>query len=253
MNAADAIAALELPPAARLDSRVAKKLLTENAASTAADRRAVNEQVEELVWVAALKPNTIGVPAYSDAERDYPELEVLHLAARSTAKTGRLVDLVHRSIPYPILLIVTEGGAVALSTAHKRRSLGEGGKVVLDGDRVEVRLDETGDARWLPAFGDALALVNQPRTSMLSLYQGWVDTLVALIAARITGTFTVLPSAGDPGARHAATTEYAHVAAEMARVRSLAVRETQMPRQVELNAELGRLRAAQEAARAKLA
>jgi hypothetical protein len=88
---------------------------------------------------------------------------------------------------------------------------------------------------------------------MLSLYQGWADTLVALIAARITGTFTVWPAAGEGSVRHAATTEYADIAAEMARARALAVRETQMPHQVELNAELARLRAAQEAARAKLA
>lgn len=252
MNASDIVAALELPAAVRVDSRVAKKLLTENAAPTAADRRAVSEQVDELIWLAALKPNTIGVPAYSDAERDYPEIEVLHLTLRQPARVPRLVDLVHRAVPYPVLLLVTEGDRLSLSAAHKRRSLGEGGRVVLDGDRADLRLDEQADSVWLADFLRALALANQPKASMLSVYQGWSDTLVALVAARITGVFTIVRADEAATARREAAADYAHIAAETVRLRSLAVRETQMPKQVQLNQELSRLRAAQDQAKSKL-
>ena len=64
MNAADLIAALDLPASARVDQRVPKKLLVENGAPTAADKRRINEGLEEVHWLAALKPTTVGVPEF---------------------------------------------------------------------------------------------------------------------------------------------------------------------------------------------
>jgi hypothetical protein len=58
----DLLAALELPDGCRVDQRVPKKLLLENGAPTAADKRLISDGIEELLWLAALKPTTIGVP-----------------------------------------------------------------------------------------------------------------------------------------------------------------------------------------------
>ena len=59
-----------------------KKLLLENGAPTAADKRQINDGIEELLWVAALKPTTIGVPEYRDDVREYLEIAVLSLVLR---------------------------------------------------------------------------------------------------------------------------------------------------------------------------
>ncbi len=78
MMASDALStllsSLELPPVCVLNERIAKKLLVENGAATPADKRAINEGIDELIWVAALKPNNIGVPAYRDDSREYLEM-----------------------------------------------------------------------------------------------------------------------------------------------------------------------------------
>jgi hypothetical protein len=70
MSAAAVIAALALPSEARVDRRVPKKLLVEQGAPTSADKRQIQEGIEELNWVAALKPSNIGVPAYRDDVRE---------------------------------------------------------------------------------------------------------------------------------------------------------------------------------------
>jgi hypothetical protein len=248
----DLITALDLPPAARVDRRIPKKLLLENGAPTAADRRLISESIESLVWVAALKPATVGVTAWVDETHEYLEIAVIAMTVREQAKLARLVNLVHRAIPYPALLIVADERQVGLSAVHKRRSLGEAGRVVLDEDNVWVSVDDAADAAWLPAFQDAIALSRQPRTSMWTLYQGWIDTLVALVAARLTGTFSIPASAPEAGARRAATSAYERTEAEIGRVRRLAARETQVSRQVELNQQLARLRATLTETRTKL-
>lgn len=252
MRADDLITALGLPSAALVERRVPKKLLLENGAPSASDRRLITESVESVVWVAALKPATVGIPTFVDDIREYLEIAVISVIVRNAAKSARLTNLVHRAIPYPALLIISDGRQIGLSAVHKRRSLGEAGKVVLDDEGVWVAIDDAADDQWLPAFLGALALGRLPRVSMLTLYQAWIDTLVALVAARLTGSFSVLPSATLADARRAATVEYERKEAEIRRLRKLAARETQVSRQVELIQQLTQLRAALSEARAKL-
>ena len=63
---ADMIPALALPADTRVERRVPKKLLLEQGAPTASDKRQIQDGIEDLLWVAALKPNNIGVPAFRD-------------------------------------------------------------------------------------------------------------------------------------------------------------------------------------------
>ena len=98
----------------------------------------VREGVEEIRWLAALKPTTVGVAEYRDAAREYLEIAVLKLTFRSNARPGRLTELVHRAVPYPVLLIAWQGDIPAISLAHKRWSQGEAGKTVIEGDVVST-------------------------------------------------------------------------------------------------------------------
>ena len=83
------IAALELPADSWVEQKVPKRMLLEKSAFTAADKRCIHGGVEQLVWLAALKPTTIGVPEYRDGIREYVEIAVLKLELRAEAKTTR--------------------------------------------------------------------------------------------------------------------------------------------------------------------
>jgi hypothetical protein len=251
VNASEIIVALDLPAGSRVDRRVPKKLLLENGAPTAADKRHINDGVEELWWVAALKPTTVSVPEYRDDVREYLEIATLHLMIRPGARADRLVELVHRAVPYPVLLL-SDGERSGMSTAHKRWAQNEVGKVVLDGELVAVQWDETQDGPQWSAFCEGVALGRQPRTTLLALYQGWIDAIIALKAARQTGKFAMAASSELADARRAALLECSRLDAEIARLHTAAKKERQMSRQVELNLELKRLEAALAVSRAYL-
>jgi hypothetical protein len=252
MNGADLIAALDLPGSARVGQRVPKKLLVENSAPTAADKRQINEGIAELFWVAALKPTTIGVPEYRDAVREYLEIAVLSLTLRPSAKADRLIELVHRAVPYPVFLVTEQVSRLHVSLAHKRWSQGETGKTVLDGEMIAAEWDGGLGADVLRAFQDGLALLHQPRTTLYAVYQGWIDTLLALHAARMTGVFTQPTSAQHAVARREALRECTGLRTQIAALRTAAAKETQIARQVEINLELKRMQAALAAARERL-
>ena len=77
------VAALDLPADALVQQRIPKKMLADNGAPTPADRKLIQEYIEEATWVAALKPANAGVPAYEDPTRTYLELAVLAVQLRS--------------------------------------------------------------------------------------------------------------------------------------------------------------------------
>ena len=252
MKASLLLDALDLPTTAMVEKRVPKTLLLEHGAPTPADKRQINEGIEQLVWVAALKPTTIGVAEYRDELREVLEIAVLQLTLRATAKAGRLIELVHRAVPYPVLLIAEQGSSVGLSAAHKRWSQAEAGKTVLEGDVITVEWDADQDAERWPGFCAALALGQQPRINLQALYQGWIDTLLALQAAHVTGAFAVPSSAEQAGLRQGALQECTRLGREIARLRATAAKEKQMARRVDLNLQLKRLEAALAAAHANL-
>lgn len=252
MTAFDPYAALALPPGTEVDRRVPKKLLIENGAFAPGDRRRIGEGIEELRWLAALKPSTVGIAAYRDAKREYLEIAVLKLGLRGAAVASRLVEMVHRAIPYPVVLIVWRDETPEVSLAHKRRSLGESGTTVVDGEVMTARIDGDMPDETAQAFRNSLALTRQPRDSLHALYQGWIDNVLAYRAASITGSFSLLPSRTHAAGRETALRELGSLDAQIAKVRNAAGKERQVARRAEMNLELACLRAKRRAARGRL-
>ncbi len=252
MTPFDPFEALALPTDALVDRRVPKTLLIENGAFAAGDRRRIREGIEELRWLAALKPATVGIAEFRDAEREYLEIAVLKLELRPAARSERLVELIHRAVPHPVLLIVCCDGMPGLSLANKRRSLGEADKIVIDGEIVSARVSGDCPGEPLAAFRDALALARQPRGTLRDLYQGWIATIQALQAATITGGFRIPSTAAAASDREVALREYRYLTERIANVYSAASKEKQMARRAEMNLELAQLRAGRDAARARL-
>lgn len=279
------IAALALPEASLVDQRVPKKLLLENAAVTAADKRAINDHVSEVRWVAALKPNTIGVPAYRDDAREYLEIAVVSVALRddpASALGARLAELVHRAIPYPVFLILSDsaqpetsesvsGGLsispLVLSLAHIRWAQNEAQHVVIDGMPESLSfniqlLQITHDAfqrassdPYVPFLADFcrhLAISSLPRTHMLALYQGWMNAFIALQTAGVTGRFVTEQGGDASETRRLALRALRDIDAQIASITGVATKERQLPRRVELNLQIQALRVNRQAAVAAL-
>lgn len=252
MTRSDLIAALGLPTEADVNQRVPKKMLTESGAPTPGDRRLIENGVEELEWLAALKPTTIGVAPYQDTTREYIEIAVLGLKLKPKAKPDRVEELVHRAVPYPVVLITEQPPLLSMSVAHKRWSQGEAGATILDGGIVRARLDGLQDQDLADKFIHGLLLAGQPQSTLYALYQGWMDTILALEAAQVTGQY-VMPTSPERAARRGEALQTCiRLKDQMTKLRSAARREKQLPRLAALNIKLKRLQEEYAVAREQL-
>ena len=255
MSAQAIIDAFHLPPQALVSHRIPKKLLVEQSAPTAADKRLINDTVDELWWHAALKPCAIGVPASSGPDGEVIELALVSVQLKQDsrdAQAQRLRQLIHRAIPYPVLLVASvptfasasNPGAVVLSLARKRASLGEAGKWVL-AETAETHAFNPAHATAAEnQFMSSLALDQMPRSALLdlsALYQGYADRVTALAVAQVTGQFSVTAIGATASAQRQALADRQQVLQQLSVVRSAAAKARQMNRRVELNLEIQRL------------
>jgi hypothetical protein len=174
--------------------------------------------------------------------REYLEIAVLTVALRSTAKPPRLIELIHRAIPYPLVLVTQHRDTINLSLAHKRWSQGEAGKVVIE-DVRQVLLNPDTPVEEEASFLASLALSRLPASDLFALYEGFLVRLAGLEAARITGTFTLPESAESIALLRERLDIYVRLRRELAILRARADKEKQINRRVDLNLEIKGLEA----------
>lgn len=251
MTRDELLAALAIPPNALVGQRVPKKLLLENGAPTAADKRRINEGIEEIQWVAALKPATVGVPAFKDETREYLEIAIIALTTREGAKKERLEELIHRAVPYPVLLLTQNAaGILCLSLAHLRWSHGDTTTTVLDGEvrRLTIEGHYSTKRPWIAS----MAISSQPREHLMAFYEGWIQRLEAAQAAHLTGHFSVVEEPQAACGRRAALADHHRISQEIASLRAQAQKEKQLNRRVDLNLRIKALETDLAETRARL-
>ena len=240
MRPSDLYAAFAFPASCKLGKRVFKKLFLENGDLTAADKRALSDSVGTITWQYTLKPSTIPVQPYRDGEHEYDEIAVLELDLTDRRSASRLAEVVHRTIPYPVLLVAAHDDGVQLSAAAKRLSRSEKGRIVAASFELTPWLD--GDERTTVEqdFLSSLHIDRLPHTHFQALYEGWIQRIVALACAELSGTFDTAPGRSFVDRR--AGLDACRVLEREIRTLRTAVRaETSFARQVDLNTKLKRL------------
>lgn len=232
--------ALGIPSGARVDSRISKKLLIEQGARTAADKRAIQEGIDELQWFAACKPTTIGIPAFSDDTREYLEVAVVGCAFRAGAKASRLIELIHRAIPYPVLLITSDESDLSISAAHKRHAQKEADRTVIEQVIAANGLRSDAVDPVQAMFLKSLALAQQPHADLFTFYTSWIARIEAINAARLTGVFVATNDQEAIDRRSAALDAHVRLTKEIEGLHAQAKREKQLNRRVDLNLEIQR-------------
>ncbi|MBE0468423.1 MAG: DUF4391 domain-containing protein [Methyloprofundus sp.] len=225
---------ISFPEAALLGKRVPKKQFLESGELVASDKKLFRENVKNVYWEYTLKPSTCPILPYRDNEREYLEVAVLQVEMNSQKGHKRIAEIIHRVIPYPLMLgLYTETGEFALSIAPKRFSQAEHGAFVAE------RFYTTG---WMncEAFNDreaafvaSLAWGNMPLQNYGSLYNAWTDRFTGYECSVLSGAFTI----GKVGDRLAQLTRCREIESRISELRGQ-LKKAAFNRQVELNTQI---------------
>lgn len=139
---------LDIPNNASVNMIIAKKEIYDAAEITKADKSDFTKFVRQIRWCYKIDEDTLRVKPYSDTIRNYPEIEIINIELkeepfqiynhntgnfhRYDARLDRIVDILLRFIPYPILLSAEFKDEIKFYVSHIRESLADSEKITLD-------------------------------------------------------------------------------------------------------------------------
>lgn len=218
------------PDSCHVNQRIGKVLFAENGPLTPGDRRAFKSDIAEINCSYVLDENHgILLHAYTDGEHEYSSLVQIDVVLRKPGKAARIAELCHRTMPYPLIVILHDGENVMFSMAEKRFSR--------DG-KEQLVLERTVHTPWLAEirlkmFFQEADFTKFHKTSFRDLYFYYMNLLEALTCFSITGK---LQTGGvDPEIRRKALEEIHRLDQEIATVRSRVKNESELSVLVEWN------------------
>ncbi|BAK98110.1 hypothetical protein OBV_09120 [Oscillibacter valericigenes Sjm18-20] len=224
--------ALKIPATCKVDNVIYKKLFYENADLSAAGKKLFTENVDKITWRYSLKPDNCFVKPYKDEVREYGEVEIIETALTRQAGEKRIAEIIMRTIPYPMLLVLKYEESVQLWAAHQRNSQNDSEKNVLEEPVCTAWLDSA----ELEKLSAALNFQKLRNGNFYELYSDMVDG-ISMFNAHQSGVAEV--ANGDEARALLAQRQAAE--AKIAALRAELKKETQFNRKVELNMEIKRL------------
>ncbi|MCZ4080301.1 DUF4391 domain-containing protein [Rhodococcus sp. H36-A4] len=167
---------LGLSPSVHQPGRVPKKMLVEQAASQPVDAALITRAVARATVQAVLRADNLKIPAYVDEQRRIDDIAVFHVElsdSASSADTTRLLELLHRSMPRPLILFLSsprDGESVSLALTHT--NLG-------DPERATSVIDQSVVVPLTSIAPGGLRIDNLNRTDLWSLYRDLVRVAAA--------------------------------------------------------------------------
>ncbi len=185
---------LDLPEQCAQDLRITKKDLLSNdaVALTAADKKAIRENVERVTWKFALTPDTTGVRPFRTEERVYEGIAIVEVVLRGERRADAIADrvakILHRVVAHPSVVVLTFNECVTASVAEKRLSQSERGKTVTS-EALRTPWMPTAEGNLDTAFLKSLSLASLAQTDMHALYADLRRMVSARAAAAQTGVW----------------------------------------------------------------
>ena len=232
---------LNIPEKCLIEKRVYKKLFFENTKMTATDKKWFTKDVDSIHWMYALKPNSTLIHAVKEKHYTYDEIAVLEVELDQDDHCNRLADIIHRVIPYPLLIAFKGEDWVRLSVADKRFNLADNQAATLEELWVTNRFHEERLNEIERAFLKQMSYDKQPRLNLKRFYRGWIDTFISYKTARITGEFMMPDSPEGKQKQVEALQSYRKLEQQITDLRTKLKKQDAFNEKVKLNVEIKEL------------
>ena len=180
-----------IPDTCRLGKRVYKKLFQENAKLGPTDKKALRDDVDLIIWQYTFKASTIPIQPYEDEMREYHEVALLQVDLKKTGRAKRLAEIIHRAIPYPLIVVFAADRICSISLAHKRFSKAEKDAIVVERFQSTGWLDFAIRTENQTAFLESMNIATWPQTHFYAFYRAAMERVIAIACATHSGQYSL--------------------------------------------------------------
>ncbi|OUA54981.1 DUF4391 domain-containing protein [Bacillus thuringiensis] len=162
---------LQIPQRTVLNRKIPKKAFFTQADLSTSEKEMFTSQIEGIYLLSVMNQQSMNIPIYQDDEFHYAEVVWIYLELRMTKNINRIIGAVHKSIPNPVVLIMSSSaGRILLSTSHKRINKNDKTKVVIEQTIITDWFNPHKEDTPHPKLLDALVIPNLPFENLHSVY-----------------------------------------------------------------------------------
>lgn len=183
---------LNIPERNVLDKKLTKAFFLKNFPLSAAEKKVLNISILQMNWLASIKPVTANIPAVSNDDYKYEEIQVMVCTIiDNTLDTvaEKCMHLFQKYIPYQMLVIIEDSNGFKISVCDKRINKGETSKRTIERYFITNTLSKLYKNDLNNAFYKALDFGSLDKTNLELLYKSYIQAVVQFQAASITGNF----------------------------------------------------------------
>jgi len=230
------IKSLEIPEVCLLNKRLFKKDFYMLAKLGRVAQEQFSKAVQSITWTHTLKKETINIPPFVTEELEYIEVAYIHVALQDKKHYKKVAEVIH-AIPYPVVLWMTHGNTLLLSTASKR---------INQSDKSKLTIEEYLYSGWIglpEASSEAMAFLESLQTKKLSFenfYKFYADIGKCIVAYEATG-LGVEFSTADTSQKKPILDKINKLKEQMVSLRNAIKKESQFNAKVRLNMQVKEL------------
>ena len=180
---------LHLPESAVVANRIDKKALYDNADLSTNEKRWLKDDVEKIIWEYRIANDTVNIRGYVDETVDYSEIQVIGILLRTESHARNIADLMLRSMPYPLIIILSYDEKLMIVGAHVH---------INQNDRSRLTVEEPVRSKWLSVGDTLLGILDMSLPGpfdLRQLYIRFIDSLMRLNISEERGSETLIEAA----------------------------------------------------------
>ncbi|EPR73440.1 Methyl-accepting chemotaxis protein [Winogradskyella psychrotolerans RS-3] len=228
---------LNIPERNILDKKLTKAFFLKNFILSAAEKNVLNNSIQQMNWLASIKPITANILAVNNDDYKYEEIQIMVCTIADNTLdvfAEKCMQLFQKYIPYQMLVIIEDVNGFKISACDKRINKVEPSKRTIERYFVTDTLSKLYKNDLSDAFYKALDFGNLDKTNLELLYKSYIQAVVQFQAASITGSFQKRTNArNQEDMKHLEAIE--QLERDIISLTSQIKKETQLNKKVHLN------------------
>lgn len=124
---------LQIPQRAVLNRKIPKKAFFTQTDLSTTEKEMFTSDIEGVHLISVMNQKSMNIPSYQDDEFHYSEVIWVYVELRITKNINKIASAIHKSIPNPVVLILSSPeDQIILSACHKRINKNDKTKAVVE-------------------------------------------------------------------------------------------------------------------------
>ena len=183
-----------IPSRSLNEVKITKAFFISNFELTTSEKNVLNYEIQNMHWLASIKPTTSNITAEVNDLYNYEEIQIMVCTLKGLGLQqfgDKCIQLFQKYIPYPIVLVIEDDDNFMVNTCDKRINQNDTTKRTIEKHISTPSLTKLYKDELVSALFDELNFTALDKTNLETVYKSYIKSIVNYQTALVTGATLV--------------------------------------------------------------